>query len=916
MKNITTLVHHIKLNESGWWETAVQNIIISSIGASGNYPQSKENILTNIIGELKQGIDKNRLIKQFDYLCSQNQIVNPADQLFALSDSVFESYNENKAELEKIETKAKQKFVDLTQIHCKNIDPEKLWEDFKVKMLHPLVKDIGAKTYEFISGQKSINVSELDSFQNFAKCYDKDSIEIEKIVVSYMQITDIYTKKFLLKLLNEYFFIEATNLDENTVNEIYKLSKTQQNLKIFVDTNFLLTILDLHDNPSNEATNSLLELLDEIKNKVKVKFHILPNTISEFQNLIIKFQDYIIRIKPTIEYAKAVEDSTEFSGIIKKYFQKCNDVKRIIPPSEYFEPFLTNFSVYYRSKGLELHNQNVDNYSTDQRVVDDLVVQTDYRLKRTLEKNGNGKKLSEPEIDIIKNRIYDKFNHDCQIWHIVKDRRPRYIDSPKDVVNWIITLDFSFIEYDKYKQKVDLSQKVGICIHPNELISMLQFWVPRTEKFEKAILGNFSMPFLFKDIESESEKISLAILSSLSQFEGHQTYSKELVTEILTNRALRQKIKPSNTVEENAELIKDEVLKKFEEAQKALVKEKKTSESLETKLGKVNTELEKMSVKLDEISKTFIEDTEALLKRKQNDIITANEKERKQLKEKISLISDRLKDFEELKRKAEFEVNEKINSLSGRLLGLFQDQRKYQAKIRELIIPKYFDSLKYDELIKARESFNEELESLKMSQIQDKIIIFCENKNSSILDSLEFKNIAFIPERNCNGVFIKVRANPEKFGLRDRDFLMDDEIMKLQNKYPNYFILRYYCFENYLFHPQNLSELALKNFDIKKYEAEIINQKNSKKEAIISVYKKSRDSYEEFRIDSEKMKSKKDDQIIEYIFSDKIEVFFKAFSMKDYFDKSFLEEYNLSPIDLASTNWFKSEFSKIINTNK
>ena len=208
---------------------------------------------------------------------------------------------------------------------------------------------------------------------------------------------------------------------------------------------------------------------------------------------------------------------------------------------EYFDPYLTNFSVCYRSKGIELFNQNVDKYSTDQRVIDDLMVQTDYRMARKIEKNGDGKKLSEQEIEIIRDRIYDKFNHDCQIWHIIKDKRPQYIDSPKDVINWIITLDFSFLEYDKYKQKTDISQNVGICLHPNELISMLQFWVPRTEKFEKAILGNFRMPFLFKEVESDSEKISIEILSSLSQFEGHQSYSKELVTEILTNRALKAK---------------------------------------------------------------------------------------------------------------------------------------------------------------------------------------------------------------------------------------------------------------------------------------------------------------------------------------------------------------------------------------
>ncbi len=88
-------------------------------------------------------------------------------------------------------------------------------------------------------GKNLLILIELESFQNFAKCYNGEKGEIEKIVTQYMSFTDKATKSFLLKLLNEYFFIEATNLDESTVDEIYKLSKTQQNLKVFVDTNFL-----------------------------------------------------------------------------------------------------------------------------------------------------------------------------------------------------------------------------------------------------------------------------------------------------------------------------------------------------------------------------------------------------------------------------------------------------------------------------------------------------------------------------------------------------------------------------------------------------------------------------------------------------------------------------------------------------
>ena len=151
------------------------------------------------------------------------------------------------------------------------------------------------------------------------------------------------------------------------------------------------------------------------------------------------------------------------------------------------------------------------------------------------------------------------------------------------------------------------------------------------------------------------------------------------------------------------------------------------------------------------------------------------------------------------------------------------------------------------------------------------------------------------------------------FGLRDRDFLLDSEIQKIRKKYPNYFILEYYCFENYLLHPNNLLELNLNGLDIAEYTADIIRQKNLKKNYIISIYRNSRNNYQEFKIELENLRSKsEEDEIISYLQSDDIEIFFKAFSMKDQFDKTLINKYNLKVEELSNTEWFKSSFTKIL----
>ena len=198
---------------------------------------------------------------------------------------------------------------------------------------------------------------------------------------------------------------------------------------------------------------------------------------------------------------------------------------------------------------------------------------------------------------------------------------------------------------------------------------------------------------------------------------------------------------------------------------------------------------------------------------------------------------------------------------------------------------------------------------------KDKLII-CENKNVEILKNVGLENVIFFPERDSSSVFIQIKTTLDRFGLRDRDFLLDSEIQKIRTKYPNYYILEYYCFENYLYHPENIEELNLKDFNKNEYILEIIRQKNANKNHIISIYRNSRNSYQEFKIESEKLRIKaEEDFIIDYLQSDNIEIFFKAYSMKDYFKKEIISKYNLKPQELAKTRWFKNRLLKIFCLN-
>ena len=199
-------------------------------------------------------------------------------------------------------------------------------------------------------------------------------------------------------------------------------------------------------------------------------------------------------------------------------------------------------------------------------------------------------------------------------------------------------------------------------------------------------------------------------------------------------------------------------------------------------------------------------------------------------------------------------------------------------------------------------------------------IIYCEGNNAPHYNQMGLINTEFRGLQDCRAVYLAAKNEKEKFALRDRDFLTDSEIKKLRIRYPNYFVLGYYCFENYLFHPDNIIEIKA-DFDINSYKEEIAKQKNLKLMTIIQDYKISRSAYLELNDENKFFLDKfPEDDIIKCLQSDNFESFYKYFDMagkKDSknqksFDRTYLNGLNLSVDQLCNTNWFKTQICQVL----
>ena len=203
---------------------------------------------------------------------------------------------------------------------------------------------------------------------------------------------------------------------------------------------------------------------------------------------------------------------------------------------------------------------------------------------------------------------------------------------------------------------------------------------------------------------------------------------------------------------------------------------------------------------------------------------------------------------------------------------------------------------------------------------QQMTIYFVENKDKDYYATIGIPNTVFVSDNNRNNVYHKVRTSNFR-GVVDRDFLNDDDIVRIKQQYPNLKILGYYSIENYMYHPDNLEEYyQSKNiaFDKIAYTAQLIEAKNQAKDTIILSISLARTGYPyfgepEFNDNQLQRRFKNNQENLTqsaffggYINSDDLETFYKVLPMKTYCTQ-IPQRQNISKTDLCKTAWFREQ---------
>src|SRR6266478_2522520 len=578
---LVSLIHYTELNKSGWWNKSIQQLILSAIWLTGK--NLTDSSLTRTLADsFHINIDSQRVKAQCEQLVRSGSLVRLPSGELKISEASKKSLEEELRQAEELTAKTKAKFDEVFQKSCPMLDASEQWTIFHTRFLLPLVREIGARTYQLISGSQ-LDLEATARLPEFLSAYPVHHHQgLRNAIINFLDPSDDNVRGFVLRQLNAYFCLEASSLEQTTIDLLMQSMEHPPAFKIFVDTNFLFSFLDLHENPSNEAAKSLVKLTKQLEGRALCKFYVSAETLDEFKRVVRAQQDFLHGLVLPANLAHAALEM-DLSAIAQRFVEFSKGAGQPIYAEAYFRPYLSDLIPTLRGKQVELFNESMKPFSMRQDVIDDILQQQRHERRRY----GDNAKS------------YEQLRHDVVLWHFVTEKRPVRVESPVEATFWIVTVDYHFLGFDLYK-RADQDASIPVCLHPTSLIQLLQFWLPRTQEFEEAILDSLRLPLLFQEFDSSAERVTVRILETLARFEKVEQLSTSVVGNILVNQALRQEIALEPDIQKQVDLVRGALVEENEKARKHLERASEEKERLTLEVSDKNREIDELKAKLAE----------------------------------------------------------------------------------------------------------------------------------------------------------------------------------------------------------------------------------------------------------------------------------------------------------------------------
>lgn len=536
---ISSLIHHVELNQSGWWKKAVAQVLRGVLWKRTSVMTMAE-LQSAMNQELGIHLTDDMLTKQIELLTRQGSVLQMPGPNFKLTERARQELTEAHTKAVQEQEACQAQFLAACEQFCPDLDAEKVWADFS-KALLSAIHVTGANLFHLLADGNLER--DVDWLTNFLSKFDRQHKEgLRKLLSVFFAPESHVCRNQVLRLLTAHFFAEASQLRPETL-ALIEGEKKVRSIKVVLDTNFIFSILGLHDNPGDGAALSLLDIAQKAGRNLEIKFYVLPSTIDEAQRVLLNQMHRVERIRTTRAMAQ-LAITQPLPSVAKKFFDAAAKVQGLTAAA-FFQPYLDDLRTILRGKGISVLDAHPTVYNQRQDVVDD-VLDEQHR--------------EEVELTEDRRKGYESLLHDAVLWHAVHDRRSPDADSPFEVEFWAVSMDWRLISFDRRKRSSNQS-RLPVVLHPSNLVQLVQFWVPRSKELEESLVDSLRLPLFFQSFDPDDERATIRVLEALSRYENVGDLPEHTLQKVLANRALRGRLKDADVSnEETIALIREEIL--------------------------------------------------------------------------------------------------------------------------------------------------------------------------------------------------------------------------------------------------------------------------------------------------------------------------------------------------------------------
>ncbi|HEY9003698.1 MAG TPA: hypothetical protein VIM89_20245 [Mucilaginibacter sp.] len=320
--NLNKIIRSLDLSKSDARDKTIQGII-EYILHSVNEQVSIDELNEYIKIELDIELFKSELIENLETLIDQSSVVKDSTGKYALT-------LERELQLKKVELLNKDErdkrfdqFSKSIKKYSKrplNSEEISLLWDTLTEYIYECYLEHGKNALSAFDVRRASTELDIDLSSILNKYIVKlNNSFLSKVLKKYIEnfSTEISVESldYLMSLANKSEAFFALGLSKEEYEFIYK--DIAFDWTIFVDTNFLYSILDLHSHPDTEAAKALVEL----GKSLKIKFYYLSVTLKELQN---RSKDFDAMIPKNLNYSQisALVKSNQIDDLTMRYFQK------------------------------------------------------------------------------------------------------------------------------------------------------------------------------------------------------------------------------------------------------------------------------------------------------------------------------------------------------------------------------------------------------------------------------------------------------------------------------------------------------------------------------------------------------------------------------------------------------------------